>query len=165
MIQSLLWLTVLWVALWGEPSPGNIAAGLAIAFVLELAFPTGARTRHRIKTIPAISFGLYMLWSIVISSARVIVAVLRPTPSRVAVSMIDVDLESSSPSVVAVTVNTISLTPGTLTIDHDDDGHVITVHVLGEVDEGAFRRQVLEHERRVAAFLVPQEPSTEGGRR
>ena len=165
MIQSLVWLTVLWVALWGEPSPGNVAAGLAIAFVLELAFPTGARIRHRIKTIPAVSFGLHMLWSIVTSSVRVIVAVLRPTPARVAVNMIDVDLESSSPSVVAVTVNTISLTPGTLTIDHDDDGHVITVHVLGEVDEATFRRQVLEHERRVAAFLVPRSPSTKGGRR
>lgn len=164
MIQSLVWLTALWVALWGEPSPGNIAAGLAIAAVLEIAFPTGARTRHRIKPIPAISFGLHMFGSIVSSSVRVIVAVLRPTPARVAVSMIDVDLESSSPSVVAVTVNTISLTPGTLTIDHDDDGHVITVHVLGDVDEATFRQQVLDHERRVAAFLVPRVPSAKGDR-
>lgn len=164
MIQSLVWLTLLWVALWGEPSPGNIAAGLAIALILELAFPTGARTQHRIKTIPAISFGFYMLWGIVTSSVRVIAAVLRPTPTRVAVHMIDVPLVSSSPSVVAVTVNTISLTPGTLTIDHDDETNVITVHVLGEVDEARFREEMRQHERRVSAFLVPRAASTKGGR-
>lgn len=165
MIQSLVWLTILWVALWGEPSPGNIVAGLAVALVLEVVFPTGARTRNRIRPIAAVSFGLYMMWGIVASSARVIVAVLRPTPERVSVSMIDVPLVSTSPSVVSVTVNTISLTPGTLTIDHDNDTNVITVHVLGDVDEAEFRAQMLDHERRVSAFLVPRTSTTGEGAR
>lgn len=165
MMQSLVWLTILWVALWGEPSPGNIAAGLAIAVVLEMVFPTGARLRHRIKPIPALSFGLYMMWGIVASSLRVIVAVLRPTPERVSVTMIDVPLVSTSQSVVSVTVNTISLTPGTLTIDHDNDSNVITVHVLGDVDEASFRAQMLDHERRVSAFLVPRRSTERDGSR
>ena len=155
-MTSLVWLTVLWVALWGEVSPGNIAAGLVLAVVLELTFPTGARIRNRIRIVHGVAFGLHMLWSIVVSSLRVIVAVLRPTPERVAVNMIDVRLNSTSPSVVSVTINTISLTPGTLTIDHDRDSNVITVHVLGAVDEEEFRAQMLDHERRVSAFLVPR---------
>ena len=33
-----VWLTVVWCALWGEASVGNILAGLAISAVLVLAF-------------------------------------------------------------------------------------------------------------------------------
>ena len=156
MITSLVWLTVLWVALWGEVSPGTIVAGLALALVLELAFPTGAQIRNRVRIVAGLRFGLLMLWSIVVSSLRVMVAVLRPTPERVAVNMVDIRLASTSPSVLSVTINTISLTPGTLTVDHDRDTNVITVHVLGEVDEAEFRAQMLDHERRVSAFLVPR---------
>ena len=155
MIRSLAWLTVLWVALWGEVSPGNVLAGVAVAGVLEVAFPSGARVNHKIKVVPALGFGLFMLRAVVTSSMRVIVAVLRPTPERTEVHMVDVPLTSASLSVVSVTVNTISLTPGTLTIDHDKESNVITVHVIGRVDEDHFRGQMIEHERRVLTFLVP----------
>lgn len=154
MTRSFAGLTLLWIALWGEVSSGTVAAGLALAFALELAFPTGARIRNRIRMAPGLAFGLHMLWSIVVSSLRVMAAVLRPTPERIAVKMIDVGLTSMSPSVVSITINTISLTPGTLTVDHDRDTNVITVHVLGDVDEEEFRAQMLDHERRVSAFLV-----------
>lgn len=154
----------MWVALWGEVSPGTVAAGLALAFALELAFPTGARIRNRVRIVPGLAFGIHMLWSIVVSSLRVVVAVLRPTPERVAVNMIDVRLTSTSPSVLSVTINTISLTPGTLTIDHDRDANMITVHVLGDVDEEEFRAQILDHERRVSAFLVAHTTHTGGER-
>ena len=39
----LLWLAGLWVALWGEVSPGNIVGGLAVAIgVLAVARPVGS---------------------------------------------------------------------------------------------------------------------------
>jgi multicomponent Na+:H+ antiporter subunit E len=162
MIRSLACLTVLWVALWGDVSPGNVLAGLALAVALEVAFPSGARVNHKIKVLPAIAFGLFMLRAVVTSSLRVIVAILRPTPERAEVHIVDVPLTSTSPSVVSVTVNTISLTPGTLTIDHHADSNVITVHVLGRVDEDRFREQMLEHERHVLSFLVPTQPKGRG---
>lgn len=156
MIRSLIWLTALWVALWGEVSVGNVAAGLAIAAVVEVAFPSGARVVHTVKVVPALSFTLFVLWSVVTSSVRVMAAVLRPTPARTEVHMVDVALASSSPSIISITTNTISLTPGTLTIDHDPVTNVITVHVLGRIDEDEFRREVLAHEQRVVRFLVPK---------
>ncbi|MGA0863189.1 MAG: Na+/H+ antiporter subunit E [Ilumatobacteraceae bacterium] len=162
MIRSLAWLTVLWVALWGDVSPGSVMAGIALAVALEVAFPSGAPVAHKVKVLPAVAFGFFMLRAVVTSSLRVMVAVLRPTPERAEVHLVDVPLTSTSPSVVSVTVNTISLTPGTLTIDHHLDSNVITVHVLGRVDEDRFREQMLEHERRVLSFLAPTTPN--GGR-
>jgi multicomponent Na+:H+ antiporter subunit E len=155
VIRSLAWLTVLWVALWGELSPGNVLAGVALAGLLEAAFPSGSRRNHKIKVLPSIAFGIFMLRAVVTSSLRVIVAVLRPTPERTEVHLVDVSLASDSPSVVSVTVNTISLTPGTLIVDHQIDSNVITVHVLGHIDEDRFRESMLEHERRIARFLIP----------
>lgn len=157
MMSPALWLAALWVALWGDVSLGTVLAGIAIAFALEIGFPTGAAQRHHVRPVAAVAFGAHMLWSIVTASLRVIVAVLRPTPERTAVSIIDVPLVSMSATVAAVTVNTISLTPGTLTIDHDQDSRVITVHVLGTVDEDDFKKAMLAHEQRVARFLIPIE--------
>lgn len=148
-------LGLFWVFLWGDVSVGNLAAGIVIAIAVELAFPRGAPVRHRIRPVAASVFGAHMTWNIVVASLRVMAAVLRPTEANRRVSMIDVALTSSSPSVRSVTVNTISLTPGTLTIDLDPESHVITVHVLGQVDEEEFRRMITAHEQRIEKWLVP----------
>lgn len=148
-------LGLFWVFLWGDISLGNLAAGMVIAVAVELAFPSGAPVRHRIRPVAATGFVAHMAWSIVVASMRVMFAVLRPTEANRSVKMIDVPLTSSSPSVRSVTVNTISLTPGTLTVDLEPESHVITVHVLGEVDEEEFRRTVTAHEQRIEKWLVP----------
>lgn len=154
MIGRWFVLIALWVALWGELSLVNVLTGLFMAAALSVLFPGSLHSPHRIKLIPAVSFFLYMLRSIITSSWAVIVAVLFPTEQRLHAEVIRVTLTSTSKLVSAVTANTISLTPGTVIIAVDPEGHFLDIHVFGQYNSEEFQENIHDHERRVAAFIV-----------
>jgi multisubunit Na+/H+ antiporter MnhE subunit len=49
-----------------------------------------------------------------------------------------------------VVANAITLTPGTMSLDLDRQTLELSVHVLGNVETSAFRRDVLSLERTIA---------------
>lgn len=154
MIGRWLVLIAIWVALWGEISLVNILTGIVMAAALSVLFPGSLHSPHRIKPIPAVSFFFYMLRSIVLASWTVITAVLFPNEQRRHAEVIRVSLASTSKLVSAVTANTISLTPGTVIIAVDPEGHYLDIHVLGHYNTAEFQDLIHDHERRVAAFIV-----------
>jgi multicomponent Na+:H+ antiporter subunit E len=154
MIGRWLVLIAIWVALWGDISVVNLITGLVMAAGLSALFPGSLRSPHRIRLIPAVSFFFYMLRSIVLASWTVITAVLFPNEQRRHAEVIRVSLTSTSKLVSAVTANTISLTPGTVIIAVDPEGHFLEIHVLGFFNTPEFHDHIHDHERRVAAFLV-----------
>ena len=127
-IGRLLVLTAMWVALQGELTVGNVVAGMCVVAVVELLFPSAPR-RVRVHPIAAARLALFVLWSLVVSSWHVMVAVVAPTPRRVRTSIVPVALSGASHLTAVLTANAITLTPGTLTVDitgdtDDDGGHL-----------------------------------------
>ena len=154
MIGRWIVLIAIWVALWGEVSLVNVLTGLFMAVALTVLYPGSMHSPHRIKIIPAVSFFFYMLRSIITSSWAVILAVLFPTEERRHAEVIRVSLKSTSKLVSAVTANTISLTPGTVIIAVNLEGHFLDIHLFGQYDSDEFQEHIHEHERRVSAFIV-----------
>jgi multicomponent Na+:H+ antiporter subunit E len=154
MIGRWLVLIAIWVALWGDISLVNVLTGLFMAATLSVLFPGSLHSPHRIRLLPALSFFFYMLRSIVLASWNVITAVLFPDEQRRHAEIIRVSLTSTSKLVSAVTANTISLTPGTVIIAVDPEGHYLDIHVLGHFNTTEFQDLIHDHERRVAAFIV-----------
>lgn len=154
MIGRSLILIVIWIALWGEISPVNVLTGILVTAILTVLFPGPRRARHEIKTMAAISFFFYMLRSIIISSWVVIISVLFPNEKRRHAEVIRAPLISKSRLINAVTANTISLTPGTVSVAVDPQGNYFDIHVLGHYDSDEFHKMIQDHQRRIMKFIV-----------
>ncbi|MPY92891.1 MAG: Na+/H+ antiporter subunit E [Acidimicrobiia bacterium] len=147
-------LVVAWVLLNGELTVGNVVAGAIAAAVLLALFPLeGARWQHQLHPLGLARFLGFVAVSLVTSSAQVIRTVLRPSAPRLRAGIVRVELPATSPLVVTLVANAISLTPGTLTLTATNEPAVLHVHVLGLGDVEAFRRSVVDlHGRATAAF-------------
>jgi multicomponent Na+:H+ antiporter subunit E len=164
----LLWLTVLWVALWGDLTVGNVVGGLVVAIgVLAVARPTGVTGLERtyFRPIAALHYTAYFFVQLVQSNLLVAWEIITPHV-RTNRAIIAVRMHTSSAAVVTLVANSITLTPGTVTIDvaesHDADGDVdgrtLFVHVLHFKDVESVRRGVLKLERlAVRAFGASDE--------
>lgn len=146
----------LWLLLMGEVSVANVAAGLVVgAFVLVL-FPHPTRTHHRLSVWGILRLLADLAVQLVISSTRVALAVIAPTPARVQTAVVSVPLHTDSELVATVVADLITLTPGTLTLDVLQDPPRLLVHVLGASDPASVVASVGQLERRVLSAVRPE---------
>jgi multicomponent Na+:H+ antiporter subunit E len=187
----IIWLTTLWVALWDDLTLGNIVSGLLVSTaVVAVARPTGVTGLERtyFRPVSALVFLGYFLWQLV--KASLVVAWEIVTPGlQINRAIIAVPMHTSSAGVVTAVANSVTLTPGTVTIEVvenqvtlDDGLHsgagtrvdrTLFIHVLHFIDVESVRREVLQLERRaIKAFgsrselpLVDEELAALGGAR
>jgi multicomponent Na+:H+ antiporter subunit E len=146
-------LTVVWVALWGRVTPANVLWGGVVALFLLWLVPDRTAPMARVRPVAVVRLTLYMVANLVTSSLAVVVTVLRPTPERRAARVLEVQLHTRSPLVTTVVANSITMTPGTMTLAADPETHVLRVHVIGRVDPDRFATDMARLERLVAAAL------------
>jgi multicomponent Na+:H+ antiporter subunit E len=156
IVRAAVLLTI-WVALQGELTLGNVLGGAIVVAAIEVLFPPHRRTSHRAHPWGAARFAARLLADLVKSSWTVVVAVLRPTADRVHTEVVAVPLTTSSRLVASIVANSITLTPGTMTVDiaSGADGYVLSVHVLGRIDHDEFVASIAALERRVLAAAEP----------
>lgn len=152
-----------WVALWGEVNPANVLTGFVLAVVLSVMFPSASKLEHRIHVVGALKFLGRFIVDLVTSSVTVAAAVLRPTKERLAVKVVDVDLHTTDPLMVAVICNAMTLTPGTMTVAVDDSTSTMRLHVLGDIDAATVQQHVHELEARVMAAVWRKSDRRRGG--
>ena len=151
------WLLVVWVALWGDISWANVLGGLVTAGGLVLLFPLRPATRQGyIRPWPALRFAVYFLWKLVEASAVVAWEVVTPH-NRINEGIVAVPIHGLSNALVTIVANAISLTPGTLTLEVDEDPAVLYVHVLHLHDLEAVRLEVQHLERLAIAAFGPDD--------
>ena len=159
----LIWLTSLWVALSADLTVGNVLGGLIVALaVVGVARPTGVTglERTNLRPISALVYAAYFLWQLL--KANFVVAWEIITPRlKLNRAIIAVPMHTTSAGVVTLIANSVTLTPGTLTIyvaeEFSSDGDIVErtlfVHVLHFIDVESVRRDVLQLERRaIKAF-------------
>jgi len=153
-LLQVAFLLLVWFALWGEVSWANLASGVVVIGVTLWLLPRTPRA-HRIHPLALVRFGLTFLWLLVTSSIAVAVTVLRPTPERLRAGVVACPLRHDDPLVATIVADSITLTPGTLTLDVRADPPVVEVHVLGLGDPDDVRADVARLEELVVAAVTP----------
>ncbi len=142
-------LFVLWIAMMGEVSIVNVLSGLIVVALVNWLF-VHDHPRYVLRPVGAVRLTLSVLKSLVTSSWQVVLAVLLPNDQRTATSVQQVQLQHGSAFIGAIVANAITLTPGTMSLDLNNEDLTLSVHVLGEVDEVKFHAGVLALENMVA---------------
>lgn len=147
---------VVWSALWGDISVANTLWGAVIGLLLLVVVPL-ARPRRpiRIRPLAALRFAGYFVWALVRASAIVAWEVVTPG-SRVNEGIVAAPLRTRSPGLITLIASSISLTPGTLTLEIREDPPILYVHILHlrTIDETRADIRHLE-DLVLAAFPVP----------
>lgn len=152
---SVVWLTILWMMLWGSVSWWMLFSGLVVAMAVSLAFPLppvvlGLRIRPGAFAWLLIHF----MVDIVKASVEVSGVVLRRRPVRN--SIVAVQLRSESDFVLTGVAAMLTLVPGSVVVEayratHTLYLHVLDAHTTEQIDEFVRRAHEVE-ERFVKAW-------------
>ena len=164
-VPLVLWLTAVWVGLWGSVTPANVLGGLAVAGVLVLGLPlTVLPDRAVVSPWWLLRFLAFFAVDLVRASLQVAGQVLRP---RLVLrqAVVALPARAASDHLLTLLANAISLTPGTLTLEVDRPGRTLYVHVLqlgsGQDAVEQARRELVRLERlAVAAIGAPASRAT-----
>jgi multicomponent Na+:H+ antiporter subunit E len=155
-VLEIVWLTLVWVLLWGTFTPLSIVGGVVVAVAVIGAFRFPPAEAH-LPVRPLRLLGLvgYLVYDMVVSGAEVSWQVLRyGAAARGAV--FEVPLLSSSDRVVTVVANALSLSPGAMALQIDHEHGLWFVYALGPRDGAGVersRRRTMDMQRRVLAAL------------
>ena len=154
-LWSTIWLTVLWAALWRSTTPATLLSGVVLGSLLSWSMRRADdhRERHRVRPLALLRYLGHMAVALVRSNAAVAWEILTPT-DHTRPGILEVRLPRSSELVLTVIANSVSLTPGTLTLQVDPETSTLTLHALHLRDVDAARADVLELHRLVSAALV-----------
>ncbi len=152
-------LTGIWLLLYGDLTVANVIGGIVLGTVLVLVFPVDTTVdRHRLHPIGFVRYVGFVLWSLVLSSWSVIKVIIHPTPASLRAGVVRVRLSAESPVTTTLVANSVTLTPGTMTLTARLDPAELHIHVLGLADPDEFRASVHDLERRtIAAFEPPDD--------
>lgn len=166
---TLLALFVLWILLSGKLDAFHLGLGVAsIALVawLQSRLPSfrgqGAPRLHFFRTVVYI---FWLLWQMFIAAIYVARMILGPQ-SRIDPRLFAFRCKQPSEVNAVVFANSITLTPGTITVDYENDEyvvHALTPQTADDVLEGGMARKVarLSSDEAVSVDLMVVE---EGGR-
>lgn len=130
------WIAVVWVALWGDLSWANLLGGLLVgAFLLVVVPLPASTTRYRGSPAGALLYTAVFLRDLVVATAEVTRQVFWPV-ERLRPSVVEVPLTTRDPALLSLVANTITLTPGTMTLQVHEDAGLLFVHCLHLAEGG-----------------------------
>lgn len=156
----IVWLTLVWVTLWEELSSANVIGGLVVAGVIVVVIPpmSGGSTVG-FRPLRAIKLLVYFLWELLEASALMAWEVVTPR-NRVNAAVVSIELTSRVIGVVTAVANMVSLTPGTLTLEVDEETMTLFIHVLHLESVQETRDSVLQLERLTLDAFPPRGDET-----
>ncbi|MDX1457510.1 MAG: Na+/H+ antiporter subunit E [Marinobacter sp.] len=129
-----LTLFLVWQLLNDGVSGASIVMGLILAWMLpQLTSNFWPERPALVKGWLLPMYILRVLWDIVVASLVVTKLVLSPRKPRPA--FISYPLSLEHPLAITMLASTISLTPGTVSVDISDDNRILLIHALDAEDE------------------------------
>ncbi|NTY61001.1 Na+/H+ antiporter subunit E [Mycolicibacterium sphagni] len=155
-IWTLVWLTLVWLLLWGTVSVANVLSGVVVALGITLLLPLPpVPVQGRLHPLSLLWLVLHVAWWLVQSSVQVAWLAIRPGRPPLS-AVLRGHLALKSDLVLALAVNVMNLTPGTIVLEIDQARRLVYVHVLDVGSERSverFYRQIAQLERlMIAAF-------------
>lgn len=149
-------LAAMWVALWGDAGTGTIVAGALAGLGVALITPTPPTDRHLVvRPVAAVAYVLTFTWQLLASTVFIARLVLSSRAAEAHGVLIEVELSRVAYPVRTLIAHSISLTPGTLTVDVDEDGRTLSVHVIDAAAIPDARKSIAMLERRACAAFSP----------
>lgn len=159
-IPVVLALTVVWLLLWGSVTPVLVIGGLVTSVLVLLLFPF-PQAPWRWTPRPWRTLTLVVLFLVDLVRASVDVAWLAVRPAAPPPSaVVRVELLTRSELLITATSELVSLVPGSLLVEVDQDAPAIYLHVLdartpARVDKAV--RSAHRQERRVVEAWAPKD--------
>ncbi|MGI5951097.1 MAG: Na+/H+ antiporter subunit E [Brooklawnia sp.] len=160
-------MTVMWVLLWGDPSPGNFVAGffLSLGVVWVLPVPRGPNRRLTIRPIAFARLALVFIKDIIMAATQIAWVIITGRVPREAI--IRVQTRAHSDGFLTATAGFTALVPGSVAVDAHRLTGTLYVHIF-DVDEGEeaiakAHTNVLEQEERILRALASDEELMDAG--
>jgi multicomponent Na+:H+ antiporter subunit E len=147
-------LVALWVSLWEDPSLANVVGGVLAGTAAMLLAPMRPRRRGLVfRPVAAARLAVYFVWQLVVASLVVAWEVVTPR-NRINEAVVAVTLHCDHPFIITLVANSVSLIPGTLTLEARDDPPTLYVHVLHLKSVEAVRADLRRFEELAVRALV-----------
>ena len=147
-LSAVVWLTVVWVFLWGRVDVAVVLSGVVLGTVMCVLAPLPQLADAlRVRPLPLVALVWYVGWDLLRSSVQVTWQIMRPARPRSAV--LAVPLRCQVDMMAALTAIAVSAVPGTTVIDVRREDWMMILHVLDvdESDVDTVRSDVLRLER------------------
>lgn len=163
-IGPTIWLTGLWMVLWRSTTPGTIITGVLLAAACTWAVRRSDvhRRHHRVHLLPLLRYFGHMGVELVKANIILGYEVLTPTDYTTP-GLLEVRLPASSELVLTVIANSITLTPGSMTLELRPETSTLLVHVLHLRNVEAARDEIRDLHRLVSAALVQVDTADDRG--
>jgi multicomponent Na+:H+ antiporter subunit E len=154
---GVIWLTVVWIMLWGNISFANVIGGLVVALLVLAIFPLPRLiVGVKVRPIAFVTLLVRFLFDVVKASVHIAWVAVRPraVPQSSVMVVQLVGREELFQTIVGLMV---SLVPGSLVVDLDSRRRLLALHYFGVSDERkleAARADVLALEQRVLKALA-----------
>ncbi|MHA7279605.1 Na+/H+ antiporter subunit E [Arthrobacter sp. MDT2-2] len=152
-LPLVIWLVLVWGALWQDFGPGNLAFGALVAYVVvNFFYLPPVELTGRFNVLWVVPFLGRFLYELVTASLQVFWLAVSKGPS-LRNAVVAVPLRSSSDFLVTATGHAISLIPGSLVLEVDRSTSTLYLHCLNVTDDAgadAIRRDV----RATEAWLI-----------
>ncbi|WP_299557022.1 Na+/H+ antiporter subunit E [uncultured Mycolicibacterium sp.] len=136
----LCWLTLVWVFLWGTLTWANVLGGLAVALVVTLLLPLPVvPVEGRLHPLSLVWLVLHIVYWMIMSSLQVAWLAIKPGPPPLS-AVLRANMAVKSDLVLALAVNIMNLTPGTIVLEIDQVRRMLYVHVLDVGTDRAVNR-------------------------
>ncbi len=135
-----LLLALVWMFLYGDFSIESFLVGMVIGYLALLFSRPFVGSEQYVRSVQGIIRLLAVfLYELVAANLQLARDILRPVPPFKP-GFISFDVRDLPPTETVLLANMISLTPGTLTVDSDDEGFTLYVHSLYAQDPEKVRR-------------------------
>lgn len=130
-----LLLLIVWLLMNNSMSPGQIMLGLIFALLIPLGTSSMRKNQPTLKKpLSAAKYLLMLMGDIIVSNVEVAIQVLGPV-RKISPGFIAVPLDITQDLPITLLASSISLTPGTVSIEVSEDKRWLYVHVLNLVNE------------------------------
>ncbi|MET1020828.1 MAG: Na+/H+ antiporter subunit E [Arthrobacter sp.] len=152
-LPLLVWLVMVWGALWQNFSPGNLLFGALIAvLVARLFYLPPVELGGRFNVLRAVPFALIFLAKVVVASFQVLFLAVVKGPQVVS-AVVAVPLRSHSDLVVTATGHVTALIPGSLVVEVDRSTSTLYIHGIN-IRDAEDAAQLREDVRNTEAGLI-----------
>ncbi len=130
-------LAVVWLLLANTLSFGALLIGIIIGIFLPIFTAPFWPRRPQVRFRHAIPYVALLLWDIIVANFQVAAIILFRKDNDLHAAWLPIPLELDTPEAITVLAGTISLTPGTVSVDVSACGKWLLVHALDAPDPAA----------------------------
>ncbi len=120
-LPLVLLLTLVWIVLNERLTPGTVAFGFAMSIIAivttnRLVLKESYLDRYQVRPLLIVAYAFRLLWAIYVAGFQAIARMLR---GRVNVGIVEIETHLQNEFAVTLLANSITLTPGTVTLDRE----------------------------------------------